>query len=330
MTQARYNVIGIGNAIVDVISAAPEDLVQNLGLNKGVMTLVDGERSEQLYAAMGEKTETSGGSAANTLAGVASLGGKGAYIGKVKNDLSGQIFKENLMKEGVDYLTPLGQSAAPTGRCLIFVTPDAERTMQTCLGISVELGPDDLDKESIVSSEITYLEGYLFDPPEARKAFERAAVLAHAADRKVALSLSDAFCVERHRGEFINFISKHVDILFANENEINSLFKVHNFEEAVNLVAGYCEIAALTRGSSGSVVVEAEKVYEVAAGAVAKVIDTTGAGDLFAAGFLFGITTGRDLPNCGDIGSLAASEVISHYGARPETPLAALFASYNL
>jgi sugar/nucleoside kinase (ribokinase family) len=330
MTNARYNVIGVGNAIVDVISAAPETLLEELGLDKGVMTLIDGDRGEQLYAAMGAKVETSGGSAANTLAGIASLGGTGAYIGKVKDDVLGRVFRDDLMKTGVDYRTALGTDGPPTARCLIFVTSDAERTMQTCLGISVELGQGDIEKEAIADAEITYLEGYLFDPPEAKKAFVRAAELAHAADRKVALSLSDAFCVERHRAEFKHLISGHVDILFANEAEITSLFEVGTFDEAVKLTAGHCEIAALTQGSKGCVIVEEGAPHEVAAKPVDNVVDTTGAGDLFAAGFLYGLTRGFELPSCGAIGSLAAAEVISHYGARPETPLADLLAASGL
>ncbi|MBK20561.1 MAG: adenosine kinase [Rhodospirillaceae bacterium] len=330
MTNARYDVIGVGNAIVDVISAAPETLLQELGLDKGVMTLIDAERGEELYSAMGSKVETSGGSAANTLAGIASLGGNGAYIGKVRDDVLGKVFHDDLMKTGVDYRTPLGQDGPPTARCLIFVTSDAERTMQTCLGISVQLGPEDIEKEAIEAAEITYLEGYLFDPPEAKKAFVKAAEISHAAGRKVALSLSDAFCVERHRAEFMHLISGHVDILFANEGEITSLFEVSDFAEAVNLTAGHCEVAALTQGEKGCVVVKEGATHEVDAQPVENVVDTTGAGDLFAAGFLFGYTRGLELQNCGAIGTLAAAEIISHYGARPETSLADLLAESNL
>lgn len=330
MTNARYNVIGVGNAIVDVISAAPETLLQELGLDKGVMTLIDGERGEELYAAMGAKVETSGGSAANTLAGIASLGGEGAYIGKVKDDGLGRVFRDDLMKTGVDYRTQPSADGPPTARCLIFVTSDAERTMQTCLGISVELGAEDIEQEAIAAAEITYLEGYLFDPPEAKKAFVKAAELAHAAGRKVALSLSDVFCVERHRAEFMHLISGHVDILFANEAEITSLFEVESFDEAVKLTAGHCKIAALTQGANGCVVVEEGAMHAVDAQPVDNVVDTTGAGDLFAAGFLYGLTRGFELPTCGAIGALAAAEIISYYGARPKTPLADLLAASGL
>ena len=324
MTAARYDVIGVGNAIVDVISAASENLLLKLELEKGGMTLIDADRGEEIYASMSNTSETSGGSAANTLAGIASFGGKGAYIGKINDDALGRVFRDDLIKTGVDYKTPPGSGGPPTARCLIFVTPDAERTMQTCLGVSVDLGPDDIDEEAIAAAEITYLEGYLFDPPEAQKAFLKAAKAAHAANRMVALSLSDAFCVNRHREEFLNLLSGHVDILFANESEVTALFDVGNFEEAVRLTLRHCEIAALTRGPEGCVIVEGGATHEIAAKEVSKVVDTTGAGDLFAAGFLYGLTHGDGLAKCGMLGAAAAAEVISHYGARPQTSLASL------
>lgn len=324
MTDARYNVIGVGNAIVDVIAAASESQILKLKLEKGVMTLIDADRGEEIYAAMSATTETSGGSAANTLAGIASLGGRGAYIGKIKDDPLGRVFRDDLIKMGVDYKTQFGKVGPPTARCLILVTPDAERTMQTCLGISVDLGPDDIDEEAVAAAEITYLEGYLFDPPEAQKAFLKAAEVAHAANRRVALSLSDAFCVKRHRKDFLHLLSGYVDVLFANEAEVTALFDVDSFEEAVRLMSGHCEIAALTRGSEGCVIVEAGSKYEISAKAVKNVVDTTGAGDLFAAGFLYGLTRGDALTKCGILGGIVAAEVISHYGARPETSLASL------
>ena len=326
MTTARYDVIGVGNAIVDVIAAASENLILKLKLEKGGMTLIDADRGEEIYASMSKTTETSGGSAANTLAGIASFGGKGAYIGKINDDVLGRVFRDDLIKIGVDYKTRPGLGGPPTARCLILVTPDAERTMQTCLGVSVDLGPDDIDEKAIASAEITYLEGYLFDPPEAQKAFFKAAEAAHAANRKVALSLSDAFCVKRHREEFLHLLSGHVDILFANESEVTALFDVDNFEEAVRLTLGHCEIAALTRGSEGCVIVEGGATHNIAAKGVKKVVDTTGAGDLFAAGFLYGLTRGDALAKCGELGAIAAAEVISHYGARPETSLGTLLA----
>jgi sugar/nucleoside kinase (ribokinase family) len=324
MTAARYDVIGVGNAIVDVIAASSEALILELELEKGGMTLIDSDRGEEIYASMNNATETSGGSAANTLAGIASFGGRGAYIGKINDDALGHVFRDDLIKIGVDYKTPLVSEGLPTARCLIFVTPDAERTMLTFLGISADLGPDDIDEEAIAAAEITYLEGYLFDPPEAQKAFHKAAEAAHAANRRVALSLSDSFCVERHRDEFLRLLSGHVDVLFANESEITALFDVNNFEEAVRLTSGHCEIAALTRGSEGCVIVEGGTIYEIAAKEVKRVVDTTGAGDLFAAGFLYGLARGDSLAQCGAYGVSAAAEVISHYGARPEDPLANL------
>ena len=327
MPDMRYDVIGVGNAIVDVLSPAEESFLSDHGLDKGVMTLIDGARGTELYDAMGPAVEVSGGSAANTLAGIASLGGRGAYIGKVRADVLGEVFRHDIRAIGVDYRTmPAEGAGEPTARCLIFVTPDAERTMQTCLGVSVELGPADIDVEAIQAAQITYLEGYLFDPPEAKKAFVHAAEAAHAAGRKVALSLSDAFCVDRHRAEFLHLISGHIDILFANEDEITSLFEVDSFDRALEMTRGHCEIAALTRSAKGSVILNHDQAHEVPAAAVGKVVDSTGAGDLYAAGVLYGLTKGFELPECARIGGLAAAEVIQHYGARPETSLAKLLA----
>ena len=327
MPDMRYDVIGVGNAIVDVLSPAEESFLSDHGLDKGVMTLIDGARGTELYDAMGPAVEVSGGSAANTLAGIASLGGKGAYIGKVRADVLGEVFRHDIRAIGVDYRTkPAEGEGEPTARCLIFVTPDAERTMQTCLGVSVELGPADIDVEAIQAAQITYLEGYLFDPAEAKKAFVHAAEAAHAAGRKVALSLSDAFCVDRHRAEFLHLISGHIDILFANEDEITSLFEVDSFDRALEMTRGHCEIAALTRSAKGSVILNRDQAYEVPAAPVGKVVDTTGAGDLYAAGVLYGLTQGFELPECARIGGLAAAEVIQHYGARPEKSLAKLLA----
>jgi sugar/nucleoside kinase (ribokinase family) len=327
MADTSYDVIGVGNAIVDVLSPTEDAFLAAHGLDKGVMTLIDGARGTELYDAMGPAVEVSGGSAANTLAGIASLGGKGAYIGKVRADALGEVFRHDINAIGVDYRTPPAEGAGePTARCLIFVTPDAERTMQTCLGVSVELGTDDIDVEAIQAAQITYLEGYLFDPPKAKKAFVHAAEAAHAAGRQVALSLSDAFCVGRHRAEFLHLISGHIDILFANEDEIMSLFEVDSFDRALALTRGHCQIAALTRGAKGSVILDHEEAHEAPAAPVGKVIDTTGAGDLYAAGVLYGLTQGRELPDCAKIGGIAAAEVIQHYGARPEASLAKLLA----
>jgi sugar/nucleoside kinase (ribokinase family) len=331
MADTRYDVIGVGNAIVDVLSPTEDAFLAAQGLDKGVMTLIDGARGTELYDAMGPSVEVSGGSAANTLAGIASLGGKGAYIGKVRADALGEVFRHDISAIGVDYRTPPAEGAGePTARCLIFVTSDAERTMQTCLGVSVELGTADIDVEAIQAAQITYLEGYLFDPPEAKKAFIHAAEAAHAVGHQVALSLSDAFCVGRHRAEFLHLISGHIDILFANEDEIMSLFEVDSFDRALALTRGHCQIAALTRGAKGSVILDHEEAHEVPAAPAGKVIDTTGAGDLYAAGVLYGLTQGRELPDCAKIGGLAAAEVIQHYGARPETSLAKLLTASGI
>jgi sugar/nucleoside kinase (ribokinase family) len=266
----------------------------------------------------------SGGSAGNTMAGIASLGGKGAYIGKVAEDQLGRVFAHDMRATGVRFETAPLQGGAPTARSLILVTPDAQRTMNTFLGACIELGPEDIDRTVIEAAQVTYLEGYLFDPPRAKAAFQKAAEIAHAAGRKVSLTLSDAFCVERYRGEFRALIEGHVDILFANEAEITALYETKDFDQALAAARGKCEIAALTRSERGSYVVTAEKTESVPAVKVAKLVDTTGAGDLYASGFLFGLTHGRDLVTCGRLGSLAAAEVIAHYGARPEASLKTL------
>jgi sugar/nucleoside kinase (ribokinase family) len=268
--------------------------------------------------------EVSGGSAANTLVGVAALGGRGAYVGKVRDDRLGEVFNRELSGAGVHHLTRPAESGPSTARSLVLVTPDAQRTMQTYLGISVELGPDDIDEEAIAAAQVTYLEGYLFDKPQAKRAFARACDFAHAAGRKVALSLSDPFCVERHQTEFRDLVADHVDLLFANEDEIRSLYEVPDTAEAARLAGAECEVAALTCGENGSVVVGGGDSIAVAAEPAERVEDTTGAGDLYAAGFLFGYTSGYDLPTMGRIGSIAASEVIDHLGARPERDLADL------
>ncbi len=330
MATVTYDVTGVGNAIVDVLSPTEDTFLQEHGLDKGMMTLIDTDRARQLYDAMGPGVEVSGGSAANTLAGLASLGGNGAYIGKVRNDTLGGVFHHDINAIGVDYRTPAATDGDSTARCLIFVTPDAQRTMQTYLGISIRLGPGDIDEEAIRDSQITYLEGYLFDPPEAKQAFVKAAEIAHAAGCKVALTLSDPFCVDRHRAEFMHLISGHVDIVFANEDETKSLFEVDDFDTALQHMRGHCEIAAMTRSEKGSVIVAGDEVHVVDAAPVDRVVDTTGAGDLFAAGFLYGLTRGRDLADCGRIGGLAAAEIISHYGARPEVSLEKLLADSGI
>ena len=330
MNDRAADVVGIGNAIVDVLSQADDALLEAQGLPKGAMTLIDGPRAEALYGAMGPAREISGGSAANTMAGLASLGGQAAFIGKVRNDQLGGIFGHDIRAAGVAFDTPAATEGAPTARCLIFVTPDAQRTMGTFLGASVGLGPEDIDAETVAGAKVTYLEGYLWDPPRAKEAFVKAAEVAHEAGRKVALTLSDPFCVDRHRDEFRDLVDGHIDLLFANEQEITSLYKVGSFDEALAALRGRCELAVLTRSEQGAVVLQGDHIESVSADAVDHLVDTTGAGDLFASGFLFGFVRGRPVGDCARLGALAAAEVISHFGARPERPLAELVAERGL
>jgi sugar/nucleoside kinase (ribokinase family) len=327
---AAIDVLGIGNAIVDVIAHADDVFLAKEGMAKGAMTLIDAEGAEALYRRMGPAVESSGGSTANTMAGFASLGGSAAYIGKVRDDLLGEVFRHDLVAQGVRFATPAATQGPGTARCLIFVTADGQRTMATYLGACVELGPDDIDSALVAAAQVTYLEGYLFDPPQAQRAFREAAQIAHAAGRKVALSLSDPFCVGRHRAVFRDLVDGHVDILFANEAEICSLYETEHFDAAAAVVSGHVAIAVLTRSAAGSVVLAEGAAYRVAAAPLARVVDTTGAGDLYAAGFLYGLTRGLALPTCGAIGSLCAAEIISHVGARPETRLAVLVKSAGL
>ncbi|MCB1039337.1 MAG: adenosine kinase [Acidimicrobiales bacterium] len=319
---ADFDVLGIGNALVDVLSTEEEAFVERMSLVKGSMTLIDTDRAEELYAAMGDKTEMSGGSAANTLSGVASFGGRAAYIGRVKDDGLGKAFGHDLNSLGVHFSADLATDGDPTGRCMIVVTPDGERTMNTYLGASATLCADHLDLDLIGSAKVTFLEGYLFDRDDAKHAFRTAASAAHEAGRKVSLTLSDSFCVDRHRDDFLALVEHGVDILFANEEEITMLYGVDTFDEGVEAVRGQCELAAVTRGEKGSVIVTADERIEIPAHPVPKLVDTTGAGDLYAAGFLFGWSQGRSLPECGRLGSIAASAVIGHIGPRPGMSLA--------
>ena len=326
MNTRAVDAVGIGNAIVDVLSHAETAFFEREGLPKGTMTLIDGARAEALYANMGPGVEVSGGSAANSMAGLAALGGRAAFIGKVRDDQLGGIFRHDIRAAGVAFDTSAATEGAPTARCLIFVTSDAQRTMGTFLGASVDLGPEDIDEDLITRAKVTYLEGYLWDKPRAKEAFLKAAEVAHGAGRKVALSLSDPFCVERHRAEFRDLVDGHVDLVFANEHEICSLYEVTAFDDALQAVRGSCEVAALTRSEKGAVVLRDGEVHVVDAEPADKVVDTTGAGDLFAGGFLYGYTQGRGLYDCARIGAIAAAEVISHFGARPEASLADLIA----
>jgi sugar/nucleoside kinase (ribokinase family) len=321
MTSAAFDVLGIGNAIVDVISRADDAFLGRHGLVKGSMMLVDEARAETLYAAMGPGIEVSGGSCGNTMAGIASFGGKGAYVGKVRDDQLGGVFGHDLRALGVSFETPSAGSGPATARCLILVTPDAQRTMNTYLGACTGLSPDDIDPARIGSALVTYVEGYLWDAPAAKQAVLKAFDAAHAHGRLVSITLSDSFCVHRYREEFRDLVRNKVDILFGNEAEIKSLYEVETFEQAMEGVRQEAKIAVLTRSEKGSIVVKGSETHTVAAAPVAKVVDTTGAGDLYAAGFLFGYTHGKPLAECARLGGLAAAEVISHVGARPEQVL---------
>jgi sugar/nucleoside kinase (ribokinase family) len=326
MTNRRFDVTAIGNAIVDVIAAADDALIARHNLRKGAMSLIDAVEAERLYQIMGPGREASGGSAANTVAWIAALGGRAAYIGKVADDQLGDVFTHDIRAIGVTYETPRLTEGLSTARCLIFVTPDAHRTMQTYLGATTQLGPEDVDMASIEASQVLYLEGYLWDQPRAKAAMRDAALRAQASGVKVSLTLSDAFCVDRFLDEFLDLVERHVDILFANETEILSLYRVAAFDEALQHVRRHCEVAALTRSEKGSVVLSGEEVHVIDAVPDVRVIDTTGAGDAYAAGFLYAYTRGSDLATCGRLGSAMAAEVVSHYGARPEADVKALAA----
>jgi sugar/nucleoside kinase (ribokinase family) len=321
MADKTYDVVGIGNAIVDIIARCDEGFLSKHDLAKGFMRLIDAEDANRLYEAMGPAVERSGGSVANSIAGLASFGAKCGFIGRVAADQFGGIFRHDIRSLGVAYDTLPAADGAPTARCLILVTPDGERTMNTFLGASVDFTPEDLDRDLIAAARIVYLEGYLFDREEAKAAFRAAAREAKAAGAKVALSLSDAFCVDRHRDDFRSLVREGADIVFANEKEITTLYQVNSFEEAADAALQDCEMAVLTRSEAGSVIVAAGETIEIEAEPVARVVDLTGAGDLYAAGFLYGLTHGAPLKACGRLGSLAAAEAIAHIGARPEISL---------
>jgi sugar/nucleoside kinase (ribokinase family) len=327
---ALYDVAAIGNAIVDVIASADDAFLAEENLTKGSMMLIDEPRADALYGRMAEAVETSGGSAANTIAGVASLGGRAHYVGKVAADDLGEIFAHDIRAIGADYETSPLTGGPATARCLINVTPDGERTMCTYLGASVRLTPADVTPEAVIDAHTLYLEGYLFDPDEARRAFAKAAAIARGAGRSIALSLSDPFVVERHRAGLLAFIDAEVDVLLANEAEAGALFHTTDLDAALEALRGRVRIAAVTRGAAGSVILANGSTVSVAAEPVEKVIDTTGAGDQYAAGFLVGLARDRPLAECGRLGSLAAAEVIAHVGPRPQTSLEALAASRGL
>ena len=319
-----YDVVGLGNALVDVIAQTNDAFLEQQQLVKGSMALVDTDRAVALYGALQGGVEMSGGSAANTMCGIASFGGRAAYIGKVADDALGDTFSSDMQAVGVDFKRPEGGNSVPTGRCIIAVTPDAQRTMNTFLGISSLLTPADLDQGAIAAGAVLYLEGYLYDQPEAKIAFRAAAEIAHQYDRQVSLTLSDSFCVDRHRADFRALISDEIDILFGNEAELLALYETDTFEFAVTQLRQDCSVAAITRSELGSVVVTKDGVVEVAAQPVDQVIDTTGAGDLYAAGFLYGYTRGMNLHTCATLGHIAAAEVISHVGPRPQIALSSL------
>jgi sugar/nucleoside kinase (ribokinase family) len=316
-----YDVAAIGNAIVDVIAPCSDDFLDDESLTKGSMMLIDDARADQLYGVMAAGIEASGGSAANTMAGVASFGGRSAYIGKVADDQLGQVFTHDINAIGVNFDVPPLTGGPATARCLINVTPDGQRTMSTFLGASNRLTAADVDPKIIESAKITYLEGYLFDPSDAREAFAKAAGLARASDRLIALTLSDSFVVHRYRDLLLGFIDSEVDILLANEAELCALFETEDFDAAVRGLRGRAKIAGVTRSEKGSVVLAGDAITPVTIPPVEKVVDTTGAGDQYAAGFLFGLARGRPLDVCARLGHLAAAEVISHYGPRPQVSL---------
>jgi len=324
---AIYGVTAIGNAIVDILAPTTKEFIESqkqYGMQPGAMSLISAERAAELYGLMGPATEMSGGSAGNTMACYASFGGKGAYIGKVANDQLGKVFAHDTKSIGVHFDTPALANGKPTAQCMILVTPDAQRTMNTFLGASTQLTAEDVNEDLIANSKITYLEGYLFDDPLAKAAFFTAADFVTKHNRKLALTLSDPFCVVRHRDDFKILVENHVDILFANEEELKELTQISNTEQAIEAIRGKCEIIAVTLGAKGSVIVTKDATLHVSAIAPHQLVDTTGAGDSYAAGFMFGLTEGKDLAECGRLGSLAASEVISHMGPRPLTPLKTL------
>jgi len=322
MTMLRYDVLGIGNAIVDVIARAEDDFLVTQGMHKGTMALIDEDRAQAIYAAMGPAVESSGGSAANTIVGVASFGARAAFVGKVKDDELGRTFAHDIRAANVAFETKAASAGPSTARCYIMVTPDGERTMNTYLGAAQDLKPGDIDEAQVASAAVTYLEGYLWDPPRAKEAFVKAAGIAHKAGRRVALTLSDAFCVDRYRAEFLDLIRKGtVDIVFANEHELHSLYETADFDSAVKALRAEAKLAVVTRSAKGCVVVSKDVIDAVAAEPVEQVADVTGAGDLFAAGFLVGLARGRDHRTAARLGALAAAEVIQHIGARPAVSL---------
>src|SRR6185295_6705360 len=320
MASTRFDVLGIGNAIVDVIARTEDDFLAKQKMRKGAMQLIDEAQAVGIYDAMGPAVEVSGGSAANTIVGVASLGGRAAFIGKIKDDDLGRVFAHDIRAAGVAFATPPASAGPSTARCYVLVTPDGERTMNTYLGAAQDLHPNDIDADAVAAAGIIYLEGYLWDPPHAKEAFLKAAKIAHDAERDVALTLSDAFCVDRYRAEFLELLRNGtVDLLFANERELHSLYQTADFDTALAALRADAKLAVVTRSEKGCLVVTREETEVVPAVPFERLVDATGAGDLFAAGFLVGLARGEDYRDCARLGAIAAAEVIGHLGARPET-----------
>jgi sugar/nucleoside kinase (ribokinase family) len=323
-SQVRYDVVGIGNALVDIIAHAPDSFIDEHALVKGSMTLIDADRAVTIYRALGTAIQMSGGSAANTVCGVASLGGRAAYIGKVNRDDLGEVFGHDMRAVGVRFRAGRYDHDLPTGRCVIVVTPDAQRTMNTYLGMSSMLAPSDLDESTIAAGAILYMEGYLFDRDDAKAAFRRAAEVAHEHGRQVSITLSDSFCVDRHRDDFLKLVADQVDLLFGNKAELIALYQTDTLDEAVEAARADCALTVVTVGAEGCLIAHSEGIVTVPAADVPLVLDTTGAGDLFAAGFLFGHSRGLPLEESARIGAVAAGEVISHIGPRPLVALSEL------
>ncbi len=323
--SATYDVVAIGNAIVDVLAHSDDAFLEAHGMTKGTMALIDAQQADDLYQAMGTSVECSGGAAANTAAVIASLGGKPAFIGKIRDDILGTVFSHDIKASGVAFASKPADNGTSTARCLVLVTEDAQRTMNTYLGACRELTEADVDPALVADCQVVYLEGYLWDAPEAKKAMIKACEAAKAAGRKVAMSLSDPFCVHRHREEFQDLVKNQIDILFANEEEAIALFESETLDQALAEIHKHVHLAAVTRGKDGCVVISETETFRVAVQDVARVVDTTGAGDAFAAGFLRGYTQDLPLQSCGVLGNAAAGRIISHFGARPERPLTDLY-----
>jgi sugar/nucleoside kinase (ribokinase family) len=322
MAATRFDVLGIGNAIVDVLARTDDDFLARQKMHKGAMQLIDETQAARIYDAMGPAVEVSGGSAANTIVGAASFGARTAFVGKVKDDELGGVFAHDIRAAGVTFTTPPASAGPSTARCYVLVTPDGERTMNTFLGAAQDLHPNDIDADAVAAAQIIYLEGYLWDPPRAKEAFLKAAKIAHDAERDVALTLSDAFCVDRYRAEFLDLIRNGtVDLVFANERELHSLYETGDFDSALNALRNDARLAVVTRSEKGCLVVSREETAAVPASPIDRLVDATGAGDLFAAGFLVGLSRGADNRTAARLGALAAAEVIQHLGARPETSL---------